>query len=170
MVVILPSKLRSFIFGVTPPINKFKLQEEKSLSSCHLLQSTLILVQSYRALPQSLLSSFFTLLRSYYQHQSSIQRLTMAAIAFLLVVVLVHHASAQNLTTQILLPNALWYQAQFENQSFVGEVSTSGILTYYTIDCDYNNSNFDPGPVACLPSNSYTFSANYANTKYLLPE
>lgn len=94
----------------------------------------------------------------------------MAAIAFLSVVALLHHASAQNITTQILLPNALWYQGQSENQSFVGEVSTSGISTYYTIYCDWNNSYFDPGPVACFPSNSYTFSANSENTKYLLPE
>ena len=94
----------------------------------------------------------------------------MAAIAFLLVVALLHHASGQNITTQIMLPDALFYEQQGNNQTFVGEVRTSGTLTYYTINCNYNNSDFYPGPVACLPSDSYTFSANSENTKYLLPE
>ena len=95
----------------------------------------------------------------------------MAAIAFLLVTALLDYASAQNITTQIMLPDGL-FDGFAENESFVGEVSTSGTLTYYTIKCDYNNplSYFDPGPVACLPSDSYTFSANSENTKYLLPE
>lgn len=82
---------------------------------------------------------------------------------------LLGRASAQNQTSTFLFPDGLFDPMPLR-QTFVGESSVTGHATMYTINCgNYNDSNFWPGPWGCADNNSYTFSADVANTQFLLP-
>ena len=76
-------------------------------------------------------------------------------------------ASAGNITTPFLLPNALFWDGP-SPQTFVGEVHTKGPTTYYTLDCGEYTDPFYPGDGGCDQNNSYTFSAGVATTQFLV--
>lgn len=76
-------------------------------------------------------------------------------------------ASAGNITTPFLLPNALFWDGP-SPQTFVGEVTTKGPTTYYTLNCGDDDTPFYPGTGGCDENNSYTFSADVATTQFLV--
>lgn len=100
----------------------------------------------------------------------------MAAIATLMAVALLRYASAQNITKTLILPDGLFSPTPAP-QTFVGQMSVSDHATFYTLDCGNWSAtaiadwiNFWPGTYGCTNSNSYTFSADSANTEFLLPK
>ncbi len=94
----------------------------------------------------------------------------MALTAIFMAVALLHHASAQNITTSMIIPDGLFYPYA-TLQTFVGEMTVTGRATYYTLDCGNSTEfNFWPGTLGCINNNSYTFSADAANTRFLLPK
>ena len=95
----------------------------------------------------------------------------MSAVAFLTLVAILCEASAQNVTTSLIIPNGLFNPTP-RPQTFLGEATVSGHATYYTLNCgDYRDPdvNFWPGEYGC-PDNSYTISADTANTQFLMPK
>ena len=93
----------------------------------------------------------------------------MAAIGlFAGITLLLRRATAGNITTPFLLPNALFWNGP-SPQTFVGQVNTKGPTTYYTLNCGDDNTPFYPGEGGCDENNSYTFSADVATTQFLVP-
>ena len=93
----------------------------------------------------------------------------MAAIAlFAGITILLRRASAGNITTPFLLPNALFWNGP-SPQTFVGEVNSKGPTTYYTLNCGDDTTPFYPGEGGCDENNSYTFSADVATTQFIVP-
>ncbi|KAL9137311.1 MAG: hypothetical protein Q9175_001492 [Cornicularia normoerica] len=99
----------------------------------------------------------------------------MAAIAFLVAIGLLCYASAENVSTPLLLPNGLFNGfngflfSDLTIQTFIGQMAVTDSTTYYTLDCGSTAISFWPGPDGCINSNSYTFSASSANTRFLMP-
>ena len=95
----------------------------------------------------------------------------MSAAVFFTLIAILCEASAENVTTSLLIPDALFAPTQ-RLQTFVGHSTVTGRATYYTVNCgDYRDTtiNFSPGPYGC-PYNSYTISADSANTQFLIPK
>ena len=94
----------------------------------------------------------------------------MATTAFFLAAALLPYASAQNVTTAVLLPDELWWMPTYE--TFVGQSTVAADTTYYTLDCgpDNDGNGFWPwsGGTRCGDDNSYTFSAHAATTRFLM--
>ena len=91
------------------------------------------------------------------------------AVAFFVAVAILCCASADSVTTSLLLPDALFVTDEsFPSPTFVGEVTVTRSTTYYTLDCFAGGAAtyFEPG-YTC-ESNSYTFSESSASTQYLI--
>ena len=91
----------------------------------------------------------------------------MTAVTFAAVAIL-RCASADSVTTSILLPDALIYtDGSFQKPTFVGRVNAISSTTYYTLDCLAGGagSYFIPRYDECY---SYTFSEISGRTCYLL--
>lgn len=95
----------------------------------------------------------------------------MAAVTFFTAIALLCYASAQNSSTTLLLPDGLFWVTPPSPQTFLGAMTVTDKTTYYTIDCgNFNDTLFWPGSSGCANNNSYTFSADAANTQYLMPK
>ena len=115
------------------------------------------------------LISCFTFFSVFFNHLPHCSHSKMAFTAIFMSVALLHYASAQNITTSIIIPDGLFYPYAIP-QTFVGEMTVTGRATYYTVGCgNYSEVNFWPGTSGCI-NNSYTFSANSDNTRFLLRE
>lgn len=99
----------------------------------------------------------------------------MAMIAFVIAIAgLLFRVSANNYTTTMLIPNGM-FDPYPSLQTFVGKSTVSNTITYYTVNCGPDDTNFWPGPYGCDASNSYTFSAssdlfNQEDTQWTLPK
>ena len=92
----------------------------------------------------------------------------MAAIGlFAGIILLLRPASAGNITTPLLLPNALFLNGP-SPQTFVGQINIRGHTTYYTLNCGDDTTPFYPGEGGCDAKNSYTFSADVATTQFIV--
>ncbi|CAD6567783.1 MAG: hypothetical protein ASARMPREDX12_009451 [Alectoria sarmentosa] len=94
----------------------------------------------------------------------------MIAIAFVAATTLLRCASADSISTSLLLPNGLFSTySSLPTMSFVGQVTVTRSTTYYTLDCGAGAAAtyFTPGDEGCSGS-SYTFSEISASTQYLL--
>lgn len=118
----------------------------------------------------------FTFVTNCYQAYPEQSGLKMAAIAFFVAIGLLCYASAENVSTPLLLPNGLFngfngfFYGDLTIQTFIGQMAVTDSTTYYTLDCGSTASSFWPGPDGCINSNSYTFSASSANTRFLMPK
>ena len=92
----------------------------------------------------------------------------MIAVPFFAALAILCCASADSVSTSVLLPDGLFYPSPTP-QDFVGEVTVTSSATYYTLNCALA-SNFANLGEDCCSDNSYTFSESSANTQYILPE
>lgn len=96
-------------------------------------------------------------------------------VAYFAAVTILCCASADSVTTSILLPAGLFVTDQpFQPPTFVGEVTVTRSTTYYTLDCEagtaasvFNPQAEEEGDDGLCSGGSYTFSENLASTQYL---
>ncbi|KAF6224422.1 hypothetical protein HO133_010999 [Letharia lupina] len=88
------------------------------------------------------------------------------AVVFYIVLALIGHASASIVSTNVLLP-AWLFNPEPTGATFTGQISTSLGTTYYTLDCNYEFTNFVGQGGQCR-YNGYTFSATSSTTAYVL--
>lgn len=96
----------------------------------------------------------------------------MIAIAISAAIAILRCASADSISTSLLLPHSLFNADQpFQLPNFVGQVTVTRSTTYYTLDCSAGGAGtyFFPGNEGC-DGPSYTFLEISANTQYLLEE
>lgn len=96
----------------------------------------------------------------------------MIAIAFLAAIAILRCASADTISTSLLLPDDLFESGQaFQMPTFVGQVTVTRSTTYYTLDCSAGGAAtyFYPGVDGCSGL-SYTFSEMSASTQYVIEE
>ena len=90
----------------------------------------------------------------------------MIAVVFFAAVAILGCASADSVTTSLLLPDCLFVTDQsFPKPTFVGQVAVTRSTTYYVLDC------FAGGAatyfIAGDGDSSYTFSESSGSTQYL---
>ena len=81
-------------------------------------------------------------------------------------------AADDSVTTSLLIPDGLFTtDRSFEKPTFVGQVTVTRSITFFTLDCSAGGAAtyFYPGVYGCT-ENSYTFSEVSASTQYLLEE
>ena len=94
----------------------------------------------------------------------------MIAIALFAAAAILCRASAENVSTSLLLPNLFFdFDQSFKPPTFVGEVTVIVSTTYYTLDCSAGGagSYFTPVYDCDTLSGSYTFSEISATTQYV---
>ncbi|CAF9934924.1 MAG: hypothetical protein ALECFALPRED_006181 [Alectoria fallacina] len=92
------------------------------------------------------------------------------AVAFFTAVAILCRASANIVTTSLLLPSGLFNPVpSFPLSAFLGQVTVTKSTTYYILDCSAGGAAlyFYPGSEGCSGS-SYTFSESSASTRYSL--
>lgn len=92
------------------------------------------------------------------------------AVAFFTAVAILCRASADIVTTSLLLPSGLFDPLpSFPLSAFLGQVAVTKSTTYYILDCSAGGavSYFYPGNEGCSGP-SYTFSESSASTRYIL--
>ena len=91
------------------------------------------------------------------------------AVAFFTAVAILCRASADIVTTSLLLPNGLFDPVpSFPLSPFLGQVTVTKSTTYYILDCSNGaDPGFYPGNEGCSGP-SYTFSESSASTRYII--
>ena len=93
------------------------------------------------------------------------------AVAFFAAVAILCCASADNVSTSLLLPNGLFsIDPSFKPPTFVGQVTVIMSTIYYTLDCDTGAAATYFYPIYECIDSSYTFSEISASTQYLIDE
>ena len=94
----------------------------------------------------------------------------MIGVALFAAVGILCRASAEYVSTSLLLPNVLFsFDQSFKPPTFVGQVTVIMSTTYYTLDCSAGGAAtyFTPGYDCYTDGGSYTFSEISASTQYV---